>query len=286
MRIEPEYVAKDRVMQPGQEGSAVDALDFVWNGSRILGQVYVPVHTPGELHPLAITLHGFPGYTNNQDLDHALRRCGFVTVHPFAPGAWGSEGVYSFDGLVECAMALVDHCKSEAFAGQYHICRDNIFLIGHSMGGMTAINVLKRRSDVKAGVFLAPFDVAQFFFEGHDAQAELAPLFEGACILRTPEPPKTFFLKNGEETKDELLFLNAADALKDRNFLFVGAALDPLAPAATMCEPLYRRVKEIGDASKKQEYILLHSDHGFNDQRILLCRTIADYLAELVNADD
>ncbi|MBR0516920.1 MAG: hypothetical protein IJK10_02265, partial [Firmicutes bacterium] len=73
MKIYPEYVAKDRVMQPGQEGSAVDALDFVWKGSRILGQIYVPVHTPGEKHPLAITLHCFPGYTNNQDLDHALR---------------------------------------------------------------------------------------------------------------------------------------------------------------------------------------------------------------------
>ena len=35
MKIYPEYVAKDRVMQPGQEGSAVDALDFVWKGSRL-----------------------------------------------------------------------------------------------------------------------------------------------------------------------------------------------------------------------------------------------------------
>ncbi|MBQ1579864.1 MAG: hypothetical protein IIZ86_01870, partial [Firmicutes bacterium] len=158
MKIYPEYVAKDRVMQPGQEGSAVDALDFVWKGSRILGQIYVPVHTPGEKHPLAITLHGFPGYTNNQDLDHALRRTGFVTVHPFAPGAWGSEGYYSFDGLVECAMALLDYCKTDEFAEKYHICRDNIFFVGHSMGGMTSINVLRRRDDVKAGVFLAPFD--------------------------------------------------------------------------------------------------------------------------------
>ena len=48
MKIYPEYVAKDRVMQPGQEGSAVDALDFVWKGSRILGQIYVPVHTPAR----------------------------------------------------------------------------------------------------------------------------------------------------------------------------------------------------------------------------------------------
>ena len=221
MKIYTEYVAKDRVMQPGQEGSAVDALDFVWKGSRILGQIYVPVHTPGEKHPLAITLHGFPGYTNNQDLDHALRRTGFVTVHPFAPGAWGSEGYYTFDGLVECAMALLDYCKSDEFAEKYSICRDNIFFVGHSMGGMTSVNVLKRRDDVKAGVFLAPFDVAQFFFEGHDPAAELGPLFEEGSILRTPEPFMEFFLKNGEETKDDLLFMNAVDALKDRNFMFV-----------------------------------------------------------------
>ena len=281
MKIYPEYVAKDRVMQPGQEGSAVDALDFVWKGSRILGQIYVPVHTPGEKHPLAITLHGFPGYTNNQDLDHALRRTGFVTVHPFAPGAWGSEGYYTFDGLVECAMALLDYCKSDEFAEKYHICRDNIFFVGHSMGGMTSINVLRRRDDVKAGVFLAPFDVAQFYYEGHTPD-ELRPLFEEGVILRTPGNYMDFLLQNGADTAKDLLFIDAAEGIKEKNFLFVGGELDPLAPPATMCAPLYEKAKALSSGKAKQEYVLIHSDHGFNDQRISLAQTVADYLASLV----
>ena len=281
MKIYPEYVAKDRVMQPGQEGSAVDALDFVWKGSRILGQIYVPVHTPGEKHPLAITLHGFPGYTNNQDLDHALRRTGFVTVHPFAPGAWGSEGYYSFDGLVECAMALLDYCKSDEFAEKYHICRDNIFFVGHSMGGMTSINVLRRRDDVKAGVFLAPFDVAQFYYEGHTPD-ELRPLFEEGVILRTPGNYMDCLLQNGADTAKDLLFIDAAEGIKEKNFLFVGGELDPLAPPATMCAPLYEKAKALSSGKAKQEYVLIHSDHGFNDQRIYLAQTVADYLACLV----
>ena len=281
MKIYPEYVAKDRVMQPGQEGSAVDALDFVWKGSRILGQIYVPVHTPGEKHPLAITLHGFPGYTNNQDLDHALRRTGFVTVHPFAPGAWGSEGYYTFDGLVECAMALLDYCKTDDFAEKYHICRDNIFFVGHSMGGMTSINVLRRRDDVKAGVFLAPFDVAQFYYEGHTPD-ELRPLFEEGVILRTPGNYMDFLLQNGADTAKDLLFIDAAEGIKEKNFLFVGGELDPLAPPATMCAPLYEKAKALSSGKAKQEYVLIHSDHGFNDQRIFLAQTVADYLASLV----
>ena len=281
MKIYPEYVAKDRVMQPGQEGSAVDALDFVWKGSRILGQIYVPVHTPGEKHPLAITLHGFPGYTNNQDLDHALRRTGFVTVHPFAPGAWGSEGYYSFDGLVESAMALLDYCKTDEFAEKYHICRDNIFFVGHSMGGMTSINVLRRRDDVKAGVFLAPFDVAQFYYEGHTPD-ELRPLFEEGVILRTPGNYMDFLLQNGADTAKDLLFIDAAEGIKEKNFLFVGGELDPLAPPATMCAPLYEKAKALSSGKAKQEYVLIHSDHGFNDQRIYLAQTVADYLACLV----
>ncbi|MBQ1476490.1 MAG: alpha/beta fold hydrolase [Firmicutes bacterium] len=281
MKIYPEYVAKDRVMQPGQEGSAVDALDFVWKGSRILGQIYVPVHNPGEKHPLAITLHGFPGYTNNQDLDHALRRTGFVTVHPFAPGAWGSEGYYTFDGLVECAMALLDYCKSDEFAEKYHICRDNIFFVGHSMGGMTSINVLRRRDDVKAGVFLAPFDVAQFYYEGHTPD-ELRPLFEEGVILRTPGNYMDFLLQNGADTAKDLLFINAAEGIKEKNFLFVGGELDPLAPPATMCAPLYEKAKALSSGKAKQEYVLIHSDHGFNDQRIFLAQTVANYLADLV----
>ena len=281
MKIYPEYVAKDRVMQPGQEGSAVDALDFVWKGSRILGQIYVPVHTPGEKHPLAITLHGFPGYTNNQDLDHALRRTGFVTVHPFAPGAWGSEGYYTFDGLVECAMALLDYCKTDEFAEKYHICRDNIFFVGHSMGGMTSINVLRRRDDVKAGVFLAPFDVAQFYYEGHTPD-ELRPLFEEGVILRTPGNYMDFLLQNGADTAKDLLFIDAAEGIKEKNFLFVGGELDPLAPPATMCAPLYEKAKALSSGKAKQEYVLIHSDHGFNDQRIFLAQTVTNYLADLV----
>ena len=281
MKIYPEYVAKDRVMQPGQEGSAVDALDFVWKGSRILGQIYVPVHTPGEKHPLAITLHGFPGYTNNQDLDHALRRTGFVTVHPFAPGAWGSEGYYTFDGLVECAMALLDYCKTDEFAEKYHICRDNIFFVGHSMGGMTSINVLRRRDDVKAGVFLAPFDVAQFYYEGHTPD-ELRPLFEEGVILRTPGNYMDFLLQNGADTAKDLLFIDAAEGIKEKNFLFVGGELDPLAPPATMCAPMYEKAKALSSGKAKQEYVLIHSDHGFNDQRIFLAQTVANYLADPV----
>ena len=244
MKIYPEYVAKDRVMQPGQEGSAVDALDFVWKGSRILGQIYVPVHTPGEKHPLAITLHGFPGYTNNQDLDHALRRTGFVTVHPFAPGAWGSEGYYTFDGLVECAMALLDYCKTDEFAEKYHICRDNIFFVGHSMGGMTSINVLRRRDDVKAGVFLAPFDVAQFYYEGHTPD-ELRPLFEEGVILRTPGNYMDFLLQNGADTAKDLLFIDAAEGIKEKNFLFVGGV--------EICLTLLFAGKQCEKAEEKKE---------------------------------
>ena len=281
MKIYPEYVTKDRVMQPGQEGSAVDVGDFLWKGNRILAQIYVPVHTPGEKHPLAITLHGFPGYTNNQDLDHALRRCGFVTIHPFAPGAWGSEGYYTFDGLVECAMTLLDHVKSDEFAEKYSICRDNIFFVGHSMGGMTSINVLRRREDVKAGVFLAPFDVAQFYYEGHSPE-ELKPLFEEGVILRTDGPYMETLLQSAKETADKLLFIDAADALKDRNVLFVGGAKDPLAPPATMCEPLFKKIKKLNTKPAKQEYVLIDSDHGFNDQRLFLAQIVANYLADLV----
>ena len=40
--------------------------------------------------------------------------------------------------------------------------------------------------------------------------------------------------------------------------------------------------KALGDGSKKQEYLLINSDHGFNDQRIYLAQKVAEYLADLV----
>ena len=65
-------------------------------------------------------------------------------------------------------------------------------------------------------------------------------------------------------------------------FLFVGGELDPLAPPATMCAPLYEKAKALSSGKAKQEYVLIHSDHGFNDQRIFLAQTVANYLADLV----
>jgi hypothetical protein len=49
-----------------------------------------------------------------------------------------------------------------------------------------------------------------------------------------------------------------------------------------MCEPVYNKVKEIGSGKAKQEYLLINSDHGFNDQRIFLAQKVAEYLADLV----
>ena len=87
---------------------------------------------------------------------------------------------------------------------------------------------------------------------------------------------------NGETLEIEAEDNPSVDALKDRNFMFVGGALDPLAPPATMCEPQYKAAKALGDGSKKQEYLLINSDHGFNDQRIYLAQKVAEYLADLV----
>lgn len=274
MRLYPEYYHTDRHVQPGEEPGYCDALEVDSPAGRLIGFLLTPNHVPGEKHPAVIMLHGFPGHTTNHDLGQALRRVGFVVLNPYAPGAWGSGGNYTFDGLIDAACAVAGWLRSEEIAEKYHVDTDNIFLFGHSMGGFTAVNVMRRLSWLRGGVLCAPYDYPWFFENGREQQefAELLP--EGRC-LRTDSP--TALYDNAKAVYQTLAFSQAAADLRGKTLLFVGGRKDTVAPPDTMIEPLYRA---LCSTTAEPDYVLLDSDHSFNDHRIKLCKIVCQWLAE------
>lgn len=276
MNVYPEFIDKDRPVLEGEEAPYIGELEFETEVGRIIGMVLVPNHKPGEKHPAIVLLHGFPGHNSLLDIGHALRRAGFVVFNPFAPGAWGSGGYYTFDGLIKAASAIVNYAASEECQEKYHICPDNIFLAGHSMGGYTCVNTMRRVPALKAGVCLMPFDYPWFFENG---QLEtIKGLFTLGTILK--QETETSMYENALANYEETAFSKAAEDLKDRNMLFIGGAKDDVAPVDTMIEPLYNKIKELGG---KAEYILYDTDHSFNDCRFKVIKTIADYICPMVD---
>jgi len=278
MRLFPEYCDRDRYVQPGEEIAELYALDVDCPEGHLIGFTLTPNHRPGELHPAVIMLHGFPGHNSNHDLGQALRRVGFVVINPYAPGAWGSGGCYSFRGLVDAACAVAAWARDPEIAARYHIDVDNIFLFGHSMGGFTTINALPRLPWVKAAVAATPYDVGWYFERGRD-KTDLADLLaEGSCLRVSPE--KTLY-ESAKESYPEMAFSHAVDGLRGRNLYFLGALQDTLVPPAEMIEPIYLRLKKDAGGDTTLKYDVLDTNHSFQDRRMEFCRRVCSWLVEM-----
>jgi len=278
MKLYPENLAMDRKFDDGDIFPGCDALEVVSHGCRLFGYTMTPGGKPGEKHPLVIMLHGFPGHTTNHDVAQALRRMGCVVMNPFYRGAWGSEGYYTFNGLIEDVEVIANWARGDEIAEKYSIDVNNIFLVGHSMGGFTTINALRRIPWIKAGVCLAPYDMP-WFFENDEVQSFIDLLPEGSCLKQ--ESPTSLF-ENAQACYKELAFSQAFEDLKDRNLYFIGGAKDFLAPPATMIEPLFNKLKA-HETAAVQKYDLLDSDHSFSDMRITMYTMVGQWLASMVD---
>ncbi|MDY3868139.1 MAG: alpha/beta hydrolase [Pyramidobacter sp.] len=274
--LNTEFIFRDRVFGDDDRKPSTEALEVTSGGSRLYGYTLLPGGRKDEKHPCVIMLHGFPGHTTNHDVLQCLRRIGCVAVNPFFRGAWGSEGFYTFSGLPEDACAVAEWLRSDETAEKYSIDTDNMFIVGHSMGGFACINAMRRLNWIKGGVCMAPYDMPWFFEnEKVDSFAALLPI--GSCLRQESQ---TSLMENAQSCWKEMAFSQAFDDLKDRNICFVGGKNDAVAPPEDMIFPLWNRLAAHA-ANAVQECCMIDSDHSFNDSRIALCETVCRLIAKM-----
>jgi uncharacterized protein len=124
-------------------------------GTLINGVLYTAAG-PGP-HPAVILLHGFPGYEQNLDLAHAMRRAGFHVLTLHYRGSWGSAGAFSFPHAIQDSDAAVQFLK----AGKYHVDPRRIFVAGHSMGGFMAASAATHNPDVAGLIMISAWDIGR-----------------------------------------------------------------------------------------------------------------------------
>lgn len=134
-------------MNPAHCGSAV----FSYKGLKMVGSLNRPAGRQGQRFPAVLLLHGFPGAEKSVDLQRELMKRGIASLALHFCGAWGSEGEYSFAGLVPQARAALAYLKSRDF-----VDRKRVALFGFSMGGWTALNLAGSSDGLKAVVAAAP----------------------------------------------------------------------------------------------------------------------------------
>ena len=251
------------------------SLDFVSNGSHIYGEIMWPHNMGQKKHPCVIMLHGFPGSARNDDISHALCRIGCVVIVPHHRGAWGSQGKYLITHCVEDAVNLAQYAHSPDFLEKFNVHPEQIFLLGHSMGGNSSLNAGKQLDFIRGLIMLAPYDPTVYLKLGKEAYIK-ALLNEGK-ILKSDGIDSIY--EDIVLNKENLAFPNAFDGVKDKNILIFAAKYDTVSNNEEMILPLWKKL-EANKTAAIQKLIEYPVQHGLLGRRILMIREIAEFIKE------
>ena len=251
------------------------SLDFVSNGSHIYGEIMWPHNMGQKKHPCVIMLHGFPGSARNDDISHALCRIGCVVIVPHHRGAWGSQGKYLITHCVEDAVNLAQYAHSPDFLEKFNVHPEQIFLLGHSMGGNSALNAGKQLDFIRGLIMLAPYDPTVYL--KLEKEAYIKALLNEGKILKSDGIDSIY--KDIVQNKENLAFPNAFDGVKDKNILIFAAKYDTVSNNEEMILPLWKKL-EANKTAAIQKLIEYPVQHGLLGRRILMIREIAEFIKE------
>jgi len=120
------------------------------DGIRLSAKLEMPEKQSKKM-PVVVIIHGFTGHKDEPHLlavNKALLEAGCVTLRADMYGHGESGGAFHDHNLFKWmnnAMTLVDYARALPFAG-------NIYLLGHSQGGLTAILTAAMERDVIKGL--------------------------------------------------------------------------------------------------------------------------------------
>lgn len=230
---------------------------FESGGEKLLGTLFLA--RGDEPKPTAMLLHGLPGIEKNYDLAHALRDAGWNSLIFHYRGSWGSGGDYRFETLADDVRAAIDHLSSGAHE---QVDSNRFALVGHSMGGWTAVRAGDDERIRAIVVIGAVTDPSRVPFTAAMAEEAFTPFLNGI----TPEGFETQW-----KALDGVLGEVGSLALP---LLIVHAEHDPLVPV--------EQAHLLHEASGGRAKLELHPDanHAFVWHRKWLIDLVVPWLAD------
>ena len=249
----------------------IDALIFESDGATIYGQILVPAPKFGAARPCAIFCHGFAGFTRWDDVAHELCRAGIVVVIPHHRGAWGSEGEYTVTGCIRDAENLASWAMSAETAAKYGIDPSAVWLVGHSMGGNTAVNAAARLPGLKGVVLMAPCDIG--FMAGRMEKDELKNFLIGEGMHALHRASDDAIVEDIFANAENMRFTRAAKSFAGKRVFLVTGEYDLTVPT----EPLDAFWAALPDDTtrKREQY---HSGHSLMGSRLTFAGELKEFI--------
>lgn len=269
-------VSSDPAVDTAHPPSATE-MSIPSHGEKLFG-IYYAAAGAGD-HPTVVLLHGFPGYEQNLDLAQAIRRAGWNVLALHYRGSWGVGGDFSLEHAMEDADAMVAFVRAQAAGGKYHIDRNRIVAIGHSMGGLITASATAHEPAVLGAVMIGTWDVTAparpltgLTREGMIARVEKAGDTEAADFLPLRGYSPNALASEIVDHRNEWDLLHFVPAIGNRPVLLMTANDDSDAGSARFADALQAA------GNRQVEKIHTETDHGFSGKRVYLETTIVQWL--------
>lgn len=274
--MSPQLITSDPSTSDPQHPADMLPVTLRSSEARLFGVMYRP--QGAGPHPTILLLHGFPGNERNFDLAQFFRRAGWTVLLFHYRGAWGSEGDFSFQHVLEDTAAAVGWLRSDMARIEYRVDTSRLAVVGHSMGGWAALMTAAADSSLDTVASIAGWNIGMdmsMVDEGDVPREMLLPFFnESADRLRGTSG--TMLLDEGLAHVSEWNIISHAPALAGRQLLLIAGERDDGTPPPVHHTPLVYALKKAG--ASHLTHTIIPSDHSFNDRRIALAQTVLDWL--------
>lgn len=223
-------------------------------------------------HPTVLLLHGFPGNEKNLDLAQSLRRAGYNVLLFHYRGAWGSQGDYTIAGQVDDVVAVLDYVRKEAQA--LRVDTGRLSVIGHSMGGFTALRAAAAHKEINCVVGLAAANFGEDAgLGGEQEKQELAAYTDQLFMLANYNGAKA--LAEIQANAAAFDVRNQAGSFAGRSVLLITGNEDTAVPPKVQ-SLIAAAFEEVPDINLTSEFI--PGDHAFSASRIRLQRIVIEWM--------
>ncbi|WDE07913.1 alpha/beta fold hydrolase [Thalassomonas viridans] len=243
-------------------------------GKRMSGLAYLA--KGAGPHPTIVLLHGYPGNEKNLDVAQAMRSRGWTVIFFHYRGAWGSEGEFSFRGAERDVQQVLAYLRDGKNAADLRINRNNISLVGHSMGGHMAIAGILDNPGVKCSVAYdgANLGAGGLGFFKEQQSAELWRSYSDTLFMLSGWSGAK---AEGEirQYGQKLDLVKRAANINGRPVLLIAANTEVI-PIDQHIMPLKAALQ--ASPNSRVSYRLIEDDHSFSSSRAELIDATASFL--------